>query len=84
MIDAKGFKEWLTENTNFSKRVVGNTVCRMRRVDRIQDWDEDEHYLYNLEKNDEFLELTVSVKSQCRRAVRLYTAYANAISALEK
>ncbi len=75
MIDEVGFTKWLQENTSYSNAVVQDTVCRAKRADKILEWDGTETYLFYLEKNPNFRALTVSVKSQLRKAIRHYSEY---------
>ena len=75
MIDSKSFKNWLEENTSFSANVVSDTISRMRRADKIKTWDGENTYLFYLEKEKEFQMLSVSVKSQIRKAARLYASF---------
>ncbi len=74
MID-NGFRVWLKENTSYSDSVISDTVCRARRADKIKEWDNSETYLFYLERMDDFKSLSVSVKSQIRKAIKLYSYY---------
>ena len=84
MINKEGFKEWLKDNTDYSSKVIGDQICRMGRADTIRKWDGDDAYLFYLEKEDAFISMTVSVRSQMRKAVKLYSAYVNALSQMSK
>ena len=84
MIDKDGFKTWLKDNTEYSPAVLSDQVCRMNRADGIREWDGEETYLFYLEKEERFCEMTVSVRSQMRKAVKLYSAYAKALSEMAK
>lgn len=75
MIDTKGFKEWLKKNTNYSDAVISDIASRMNRADGMLEWEPTTTYLYKLEQTREFLKLSVSVKSQVRRAVRCYVEF---------
>ena len=75
MVDL-GFKQWLISNTSYSNRVVSNTVSRLKRANRINPVRPEELYLFELEHTDEFNSLSVTVKSQIRKAVKLYFQYA--------
>ena len=72
MKDEKEFREWLAKNTTCSENALSDIVSRFKRATRIQPWDDAETYLFYLDKNDEFQKLSMFVKSQIRRAVRLY------------
>lgn len=82
MVQTEGFKKWLKENTNLSDAAIGDTASRIRRADRILSWNDTETYLFYLEREQRFVALSVSVKSQIRKAVRLYMAYVEALSGM--
>lgn len=71
-----GFKQWLISNTTYSNRVVSNTISRLKRADRMHPVRPEEVYLFELEHTDGFNSLSVAVKSQIRKAVKLYFQYA--------
>ena len=71
-----GFRQWLVSNTTYSNRVVSNTISRLKRADRMHPVRPEEVYLFELEHTDEFNSLSVTVKSQIRKAVKLYFQYA--------
>ena len=77
MVDAAQFKTWLEENTPYSSAVIGDTVSRLRRADSILEITEEEVYLFYLERKPEFKALSMSVKSQIKKAVRLYLTFRN-------
>lgn len=72
MIKRKEFKGWLESNTNYSEASINDVVSRMVRADRIFEWTPKETYVYYLERNEEFEKVSVSVKSQIRKAAKLY------------
>ena len=78
MVDTSGFKAWLHSNTKYSEKVICDIISRLRRVDNILPWSNDEIYQFNLEHNKQYAELSVSVRSQCKRAVKLYSQYVRA------
>ncbi|MGN0337302.1 MAG: hypothetical protein ACI4EE_07415 [Lachnospiraceae bacterium] len=80
MVDIEEFKEWLKKNTTYSDAVITDTVSRMKRADSILSWNGTDTYLFYLENEKQFQTLSVSVKSQLRKSVKLYVSYANAIS----
>lgn len=75
MIDIEGFKSWLKSNCSFSSAVISDMASRIKRADKIKEWYYDDLYLFYLEKEEGFKTLSVSVKSQIRKAVKLYNNY---------
>lgn len=75
MVDTAQFKTWLEENTPYSGAVIGDTVSRLRRADSILEVTEEEVYLFYLERKPEFKALSMSVRSQIKKAVRLYLTF---------
>lgn len=75
MVDLQNFKLWLIENKKLSKRTIGDIVSRFKRACSYVDWENTELFLYKLENNEEFLSLKTSVKSQIRKAVKLYMQF---------
>lgn len=69
------FKKWLISNTTYSNRVVSNIISRLNRADRIHPVRAEEIYLFELEHIEAFKKLSVSVRSQLRKAVRLYIEF---------
>lgn len=76
MIQTENFKKWLKENTGYSHAVIVDTVSRVKRADSILHWNSADTYLFYLEREQQFGTLSVSVKSQIRKAVKLYSKYA--------
>lgn len=72
MIDTALFKSWLKENTRYSDAVIGDTISRVKRADSILEWYDDEVYQFYLEHEENYQALTVSVRSQIKKAVSLY------------
>ena len=75
MIDVNLFKKWLAENTNYSSAVISDMASRMKRADSMVNWEPTTIYLFKLEQNPSFQKLSVSVKSQMRRAVKSYVQF---------
>ena len=73
-LSVRGFKVYLKEQ-GYSAAVVSDTCSRVKRADKIKEWYYDDLYLYYLEREDGFKSLSVSVKSQIRKAVKLYNEY---------
>lgn len=79
MIQVDSFKEWLKKNTEYSDAVIGDTISRMKRADSILEWNTADTYLFYLEQEQNFETLSVSVRSQIRKAVKLYSSYSMAM-----
>ena len=75
MIDLANFKLWLYETTSYSERTISNTVSRLKRADSILGWYEDKVYQFQLEQEDGFKTLSPTVRSQIKKAVKLYFEY---------
>lgn len=72
----KAFSEWLVETKSLTERSSRDVVSRLKRVLVLINKSEiTEDTLKMLEKNNEFQVLSMSVKSQLRRSVRLYFEY---------
>jgi DNA (cytosine-5)-methyltransferase 1 len=69
------FHRWLGANSTYTKETKSNIVSRVRRADKLMPVTEDPVYLFSLSQCSEFAKLSVSVKSQMRRAVRIYLKY---------
>lgn len=88
MIETEQFRSWLKTNTAYSDAVISDTISRVKRADGILEWNDNEVYQFYLERNEIYQSLSVSVRSQIKKAVRLYRTYhisqANNNDALEK
>lgn len=73
------FRQWLISNTTYSSRVVSNIISRLNRADRMHPVYPEEIYLFELEHTDKFKNLSTTVKSQIRKAVKLYFQYAKSV-----
>lgn len=83
MIEVEQFKEWLKEETNYTDAVIRDIGSRVKRADRMLEWNGEETYFFYLERTESFQQLTVSVKSQIKRSVNLYLEYAKRINELK-
>lgn len=72
MVDTASFKKWLKENTTYSDAVIGDMSSRIKRADNILEWYDAEVYQFYLEQNEQYKTLSVSVRSQLKKAVKLY------------
>ncbi len=75
MIDAASFKDWLKQNTSFQRKAINDTVSRLKRADSIIPFNGDDYYIAQLGNSDSFKNLSVYVRSQLRRAVKLYQQF---------
>jgi hypothetical protein len=78
MIEADEFKEWLKKNSTYSDAVITDTVSRVKRADYILEWKDEEVYQFYLEHTEEYKQLSGSVRSQIKRAVKWYFAFCKA------
>lgn len=70
------FNLWLTSEKNYSDRAARDVQSRLKRALAFANHKiVSEETLPALEKNQEFRALSMSVKSQLRRAIRLYREY---------
>lgn len=78
MNDLSNFKIWLTENKNYSKKTISNIVSRFKRADNILPWFNDNLYQFQLENSNKYQILSITVRSQIKKAVKLYFEFINA------
>ena len=69
------FKTWLDTNSTYTKATKSNIISRLRRADKMVPITENPVYLFNLSQCSDFNALSVNVKSQIRRAVKIYHYY---------
>lgn len=69
------FRKWLDEKTDYTKATKSNIVSRLKRADGIIPVVVEDVYLFNLSNQPEFQNMSVTVKSQIRRAIRLYLEF---------
>ncbi len=70
------FNEWLEKEKGFSLRASHDAMSRLKRVQKLLETNEiTAKSLDKLEKVAEFKTLSMSVKSQLRRTIRLYNEY---------
>ena len=77
------FKAWLEDADGLSVRSASSAVSRLVRANEIlsvEKMDSMEHYLAELNNTKGFKELTPSVKSQLRGAVKRYVEFCRAAS----
>ena len=73
------FKDWLISKKAFKERSARDVISRIRRAKRIQKSEEkpSAEFIIELEKNKSFLLLSISVRSQLRRAIKLLNEFNN-------
>lgn len=69
------FKKWLIGKERYTDASIKDIVSRLRRANNILSFQSEDIYLFKLNQCEEFQKASVSVKSQIRRAVRLYFQY---------
>ncbi len=69
------FREWLDEKTNYKKATKSDIVSRLKRADKIHPMVVEDVYLFYLSNEKEFQDMTASVKSQIRKAIKLYLEF---------
>lgn len=72
MINTVQFRAWLKDNTSYSDAVINDTISRAKRADSILEWYDDEVYQFYLERKEKYQALSGSVRSQIKKAVKLY------------
>lgn len=77
------FVDWLVKSQNYSQRSASDTLSRVRRADKIcrLDGAPDDFYCYTLQQTNEYNALSVSVRSQIKRALTLYNNFITQCSA---
>lgn len=74
------FKSWLDANLNFTSRSLGDIASRLNRARKYVPKIESlgvEKAMIELDKNEDFKNLDMCVKSQLKRSVKLYYEYLN-------
>lgn len=69
------FKKWLDKNTPYTEATKRDIISRLRRAEKICEINENPICLFYLSQNKAFMILNVSVKSQMKKAVRIYQQY---------
>ena len=75
LVDTVGFKCWLKINSTYSDAVIGDMASRVKRADSIIEWYDEEVYQFYLEQHEQYKNLSVSVRSQIKKAVKLYRQF---------
>jgi hypothetical protein len=77
-MDTRRFEVWLNQSERLSDRSAKDVVCRVRRASHFISIDskmETVDLLHKMNKAEEFKILSTAVRSQLRRAVKLYRKY---------
>lgn len=69
------FKKWLEHKNKYTSASIKDIVSRLRRANKILQFQNEDIYLFKLSQCDEFKQASVSVRSQIRRSVKLYFQY---------
>jgi DNA (cytosine-5)-methyltransferase 1 len=71
------FYKWLLDEQHYSERSARDVISRCKRAEKIVSsfGVPDAYYVFTLEKQQEFQELSVNVKSQLKRALKLKESY---------
>lgn len=79
MLDEEEFKEWLRIKNGYTKKTAADVLSRIKRVNKLISLPEkiNDYTIYELNKSKEFNKISVSVKSQLRRAILLLKEYQN-------
>lgn len=73
----ESFVKWLVEIKKFTPRSASDTLSRIRRADKICHLNgaPTDYYCFLLQKEEAYIELSVSVRSQMKRALTLYNSF---------
>lgn len=71
------FKNWIKETQTYTDASIKDIISRLRRANNILGFQNEDVYLFRLEQCSEFQILSVSVKSQIRKSVKLYFQFLN-------
>lgn len=74
-MDLIGYKTWLSGQNKYSDLTIKDMVSRVKRADKILPWYDDVVYLFRLEQEVEYQNISCSVRSQIKRAVKMYFKY---------
>lgn len=73
----ESFVKWLVEEKKFTLRSASDTLSRIRRADKICHLNgaPTDYYCFLLQKEEAYIELSGSVRSQMKRALALYNSF---------
>lgn len=77
------FLDWLITSKKYTARTANDTVSRIKRADKLQpiSGTPDGEYILSLQNNQIYIGMSVSVRSQIKRALNLYQEYLTASNA---
>lgn len=78
MIESEKFSQWLKKNTKLSSKSVRDTVSRVKRASDFIDLYTNlniEETLFILSQHQGFKKLNVDIRSQLKRAVKLFRKF---------
>lgn len=84
MVETKQFKKWLKEETNYSDAVISDIASRMKRADNLIEWNGENTYQFFLEQDERYREMSVSVRSQIKKSVKLYAEYSKRLEHIQQ
>lgn len=67
------FKEWIIKEKGYGEKSAGDVVSRLKRAQGF--CGKEDFTMEELDKNEDFSKLSVSVRSQIRSAVRIRDSY---------
>jgi len=74
--DGERFASWLISEKEYKKRSANDVLSRLKRADGVCSLTEpDDRYVFDLEHTEKFATLSPAVRSQVRKAVRLYSEF---------
>ena len=75
--EKNNFEAWLIGTKNYSSRGAKDVISRCKRAERMvpSNGEDEAHYIFALEQSEEFHCLSVNVRSQIKRAIKLKTEY---------
>lgn len=78
--NTNNFKDWLINSKGLEIKSARDVVSRLNRANSICDLNFNkavEKIIFDLNENTNFNKLSLTVKSQLRRAIRLYKEHQN-------
>lgn len=72
------FKQWLLRSRKLNSKATSDVISRLRRASKFVNVEakvDTDDLLHKMGKHPEFKELNVYIRSQLRRAVKLYKLY---------